>query len=170
MARSPERIFEFLGQEKVTEAKSGEYGCWAMTFVSCLAKNLIPIRLECDGALASSSGDALYTQNMNHVLSRSIRDIESLCYLSNANSTIFEQNFLHFFDIIVVNRGGWTTCMRQDFYDLTILTEYFIPLKSFVLDRVDSPKHFCNIFNDSVAVIPLETQNFKQTRCSIIFP
>ena len=38
-----------------------------------------------------------------------------------------------------------------------------------VLDRVDSPKYFCNIFNDSVAVIPLETQNFKQTRCSIFF-
>ena len=36
-----------------------------------------------------------------------------------------------------------------------------------VLDRVDSPKHFCNIFNDSVAVIPSKTQNFKQTRCSI---
>ena len=35
---------------------------------------------------------------------------------------------------------------------------------TWVLDRVDSPKHFCNIFNDSVAVIPLETQNFKQTR------
>ena len=36
-----------------------------------------------------------------------------------------------------------------------------------VLDRVDSPKYFYNIFNDSVAVIPLETQNFKQTRYSI---
>ena len=40
---------------------------------------------------------------------------------------------------------------------------------TYVLDRVDSPKHFCNIFNDSVAVIPLATQNFKQTRCSIFF-
>ena len=38
-----------------------------------------------------------------------------------------------------------------------------------VLDRVDSPKHLCNIFNDSVAVIPLERQNFKQTRGSIFF-
>ena len=28
---------------------------------------------------------------------------------------------------------------------------------TYVVDRVDSPKHFCNIFNDSVAVIPLET-------------
>ena len=26
-----------------------------------------------------------------------------------------------------------------------------------VLDRVDSPKHFCNIFNDSLPVIPLKT-------------
>ena len=38
-----------------------------------------------------------------------------------------------------------------------------------VFDRVDSPKHFRNIFNDSVAVISLETQNFKQTRYSIFF-
>ena len=38
-----------------------------------------------------------------------------------------------------------------------------------VLDRVDSQKHFCNLFYDSVAVIPLETQNFKQTRCSFFF-
>ena len=36
---------------------------------------------------------------MNHnVLSRSIRDVEYLCYLSNANTTIFEHNFLDFFD------------------------------------------------------------------------
>ena len=113
-----------------------------MIFVSCLAKNPVTIRLECDGALSLSGGDALYTQNMNHnVLSRSIRDVESLCYLSNANMAIFEYNFLYFFDVIVVNRGGWTTRMR----------------------------HFCNIFNDSVAAIPLETQNFKQTRCSIFF-
>ena len=38
-----------------------------------------------------------------------------------------------------------------------------------VLYRLDSPKHFCNIFNDSVAVIPLVTQNFKLTRCLILF-
>ena len=117
-----------------------------------------------------SGGDALHTQNMNHnELSRSIRDVESLCYLSNVNTTIFEHIFLHFFDVIVLNRGGWTTCMRQVFYDLTILTECFMPLKSFVLDRVDSPKHFCNIFNESVDGIPLETKNFKQPRCSILF-
>ena len=42
-------------------------------------------------------------------------------------------------------------------------------LNTCVLDRVDSPKYFCNISNDSVAVIPLETHNFKQTRCSIFF-
>ena len=91
-----------------------------MTFASCLAKNSVTIRLECDDALLLTGGDALHTQNMNHnVLSRSIRDVESLCYLSNANMTFFEHNFLHFFGVIVVNRGGWTTCMRQVFYDLT---------------------------------------------------
>ena len=103
------------------------------------------------------------------MLSRSIRDIESRCYLSNAKTTIFEHNFFHFFDVIVVNRGGWTTCMRQVFYDLKTLTECFMPLKYLRLDRIDSPKHFCNIFSDSVAVILLKIQNFKQTRCSIFF-
>ncbi|KAJ8944232.1 hypothetical protein NQ318_001652 [Aromia moschata] len=43
----------------------------------------------------------IHTHNINqNVLSRSIRDVESLCYLSNANTTIFE----HFFYVIVVNR------------------------------------------------------------------
>ena len=37
------------------------------------------------------------------------------------------------------------------------------------MNRVDSPKHFCNFFNDSVVVIKLETLNFKQTRYSIFF-
>ena len=61
-----------------------------MTFVSCLAKNSVTIRLEYDGALSCSGGDALHTQNMDHnVLSQSIRDVESFCYLSNANTMIF---------------------------------------------------------------------------------
>ena len=47
--------------------------------------------------------------------------------LYNANATIFEHNCLHFFDVIVVNRGGWTTRMRQVFYDLTTLTKCFMP-------------------------------------------
>ena len=47
----------------------------------------------------------------------------------NANTTIFEHNFLHFFDVIVVNRDRWMTRMRQVFYDLTTLTECFMPLK-----------------------------------------
>ena len=97
----------FGNRTKLQRAKSSEYGGSAMTFVSYLAKNSVTIRLECDGALSSSGGDALHTQNMNHnVLSRSIRDFESLCYLSNANTTIFEHNSLHFFDIIFVNRDG----------------------------------------------------------------
>ena len=29
-----------------------------------------------------------------------------------------------------------------------------------VHDKVDSLKHFCSIFNDSAAMIPLEIQNF----------
>ena len=96
----------FENRKKLQGAKSGEYGGWAITFVSCFAKNSVTIRVECDDALSSSGGDALQTQNMNHnVLSRSIRDVESFCYLSNANTGIFENDFLHFFDVIVVNRG-----------------------------------------------------------------
>ena len=106
----------------------------------------------------------------HNVLSRSIRDFESLCYLSNANTAILEHNFLHFFNVIVVNRGGWTTRMRQVFYDLTTPSlNALCHSNTYVLDRVDSPKHFCNIFNDSVAVIPLKTQNFKQTRSIFFF-
>ena len=77
-----------------------------------------------------SGGDMLDTQKINHnVLSRSIRDVGSLCCLSNANTTIFEHNFLHFFDVIVVNRGGWMTRMRKVFNDLTTLIECFMPIK-----------------------------------------
>ena len=120
----------FGNRKKSQGAKSSENGEWAMTFISYLAKNSVTIRLECDVALSSSGGDTLHTQNMNHnMLSRSIRDVESLCYLSNANTIIFEHDFLHFFDIIVVNKGGWTTRMRQVFYDLTTLTECFMLLK-----------------------------------------
>ena len=120
----------FGNRKKSQGAKSDEHGGWAMTFISCLANNSVTIRLECDGALSSSGGDALHTQSMNHnVLIGSIRDVESLCYLSNANTTIFEHNFLHFFDVIVVNRGVWTTRMRQVFYDLTTFTECFMPLQ-----------------------------------------
>ena len=101
-------------------AKSGEYSGWAMTFVSCWAKNSVTIRLEFRQIQVfryESGGDALPTQNMNHnMLSRSIRDVDSLCNLSNANTTIFENNLLHFFDDIVVN-------------DFMTLTECFMPLK-----------------------------------------
>ena len=112
----------FGNMKKSQGAKSGEYGGWEMTFVSCLAKNSVTIRLQSVTIQVfrfESGCDALHTQNMNqNVLSRSIRDDESLCYLFNANMTIFEHNFLHFFDVIVVKRGGWTTPMRQVFYDL----------------------------------------------------
>ena len=101
-----------------------------MAFVLCLAKNSVTIRLECVLFQYEFGGDALHIQKMNqNVLIRSIRDVESLCYLSNANTTIFEHNCLHFFDVIVVNRGGWTTRMRQVLYDLMTLTECFMPLK-----------------------------------------
>ena len=73
------------------------------------------------------------------------------------------------FLIIVVNRDGWMTRMRQLFYDLMTLTECFMPLKYLRSRQSRLPKHFCNIFNDSVAVISLEKQNLKQTRCSIFF-
>ena len=123
----------FGNRKKSQGAKSLKDGGWAMTFISCLAKNSVTIRLECAKIQVfryESGGDALHTQNMNHnVLSRSIRDAESLCYLSNANTMIFEYYFLHFSDVIVVNRGGWITRMRQVFYDLTTLTKYFMPLK-----------------------------------------
>ena len=129
--RVPRSGYLSFGNRKMSQGtKSGECGGWAMTFVSFLAKDSVTIRLECDGRRYESGGDVLHTQNMNHnVLSGSTRDVESLCYLSNANTTIFEHNFLHFLDVIVVNRGRWTTRIRQVFYDLMTLTECFMPLK-----------------------------------------
>ena len=94
----------FGNRKKAQGAKSVEYGGWAMTFVSCLAKNLVTIRLECDARFLRP------------------HDPQLMLYATQID-----------------------------------------------LDRANSPKHFCNIFNDSVTVIPLETQNFKQTRCSIFF-
>lgn len=41
--------------------------------------------------------------------------------------------------------------------------------KTCVRYKIDSPKQFCNAFNDYVAVIPCETQNFKQTLWLIFF-
>ena len=90
----------FGNRKKSQGVKSGDYGGWAMTFVSCLAKNSIQtIKLKINpsgpvwenghrvlwpfsdtGPLGKvlpyeSGGDALHTQNMDHnVLSRSIRD------------------------------------------------------------------------------------------------
>ena len=105
--RVPRGEYLSFGNSKKSQgAKSGEYDGWAMTFVLCLAKNSVTMRLECDWALLLSGGDALDTQNITH------------------------------------------NC---------------------VIDRVDSPKYFCNISNDSGAVIPLETPNFKQTHSILFF-
>ena len=86
-----------------------------MTFVSCLAKNSLTIRLECEVIWYEFGGDALHAQNINHnVLSRSIRDFESLCCLSNLSSLTKVDRPLR---------------MRQVFYVFTTLTECFMPLK-----------------------------------------
>ena len=133
-----------------------------MTVFSCSAKISVTIRLV---FWYESGGDALHTQNMNHnVLSRFIRDVESPCYLSNANTTIFEHNFLHFFDVIVVNRGGWTTRIRQISTTSRPSLNALCHSNTCVLDRVDSAKYFCNIFNDSVSVIPFKLNTKFQAK------
>ena len=137
MARSPEGIFKFWKQKKVTASQiwwiwwlSNNF-CFVFSQKSSLLWPLLVVLFAKHSGLSIRvRGDALHTQNMNHnMLSRSIRDVESLCYLSNTNTTIFEHNFLHFFCVIVVNRGGWTTCMRQVLYDPTTLTECFMSFK-----------------------------------------
>ena len=160
----------FGNRKKSQGAKSGEYGGWAMIFVSCLAKNSVTIRLECDGALFG--GDALHTQNMNHnVLSRSIRDVESLCCTSLMLTRRFSSTIFFTFSMLssltkVDGRLAWGKFSTTSRPSLNALCYS----NTCVPDRVDSPKHFCNFCNDSVAVIPLETHNFKQTRCSIFSP
>ena len=158
------RYLSFRNRKKSQGAKSGEYEGSAMTFVSCLAKNLVSIRLECDSTLSSSRGDALHTQNMNHnVLNRSIRDVESLCYLSNA--TIFFTFSMLSSLTDEDRRIAWDKFSMISRPSLNALCHS----NTCVPDSLDSPKYFCNIFKDFVVVISLETQNFKQTRCSIFF-
>ena len=130
MVRSPERIFEFWKQRKVKESQIWRIRLLNNDFCFVFSRKFSHNQAGIQVFRYESGGDALHTQNMNHnVLSPSMKDIESLCYLFNANTTIFEHNFLHFFDVIVVNRCGWTTRMRQVFYYLTPLTECFMPLK-----------------------------------------
>ena len=140
MAHSPERTFEFWKQGKVRGSQIWRIRWLSNNFCFMFSQKF------------SHNQDGMWrriivvwwrrasTQNMNHnVLSRSIRDVESLCYVLNANTTSGPSlNALY----------NSNTC---------------------VLDRVHSPKHFCNISNDSVAVIPLETQNFKQARRIFFF-
>lgn len=52
--------------------------------------------------------------------------------------------------------GKFSMSLRPSF------TACFVQLKLMCFDKLDSPKHFCNIYNDSVAVISLETQNLKR--------
>ena len=162
MARSLERIFEFWKQEKVTRSLIwriqwlSNYFCFV--FSQKFSHNQAGM-WRCFIFRYESGGDALHTHNMNNnVLSRSIRDVESLCYLSNANTAIFETIFFTFSMLSLLTKvdgplawGKFSTTLRSSL-------------------NVDSTKHFCNILNDSLAVIPLETQNFKQTHCSIFFP
>lgn len=80
-----------------------------------------------------------------NVLSRSKRDVEILCYISYANTTMFKRCFFNFFIVIIINNGEYTTRMSS--------------LESILR------KKLWHIFKDSVAVIPLRTQNLKQTGC-----
>ena len=174
MARSLKRIFEFWKQKKVTWSQIWRIRWLSNAFLSCLAKNSVTIRLEFRKIKIfryDSGGDALHTQNMNpYVLSRPIRDVESVCYLSNANTTISD-TILSTFSMLsslteVDGRLAWGKFPTTSRSSLNALCHS----NSCVLDRVDSTKHFCNNFNYSIAVIPLETQNLKQTRCSTFFP
>ena len=151
------------------------------TFDECRVFSYIINCLFCDLYLTSflqkihvfwceSNIDTFHTQNINHnVLSRSIRYVEILCYLSDANTTIFKHSFSYFSVVIVNNCGGLTPRQTQIFDDFTTFIKCFVVYSNTSFrDKVYSPKHFCYIFNDFfLAVIPLETQNIQQTNCSV---
>lgn len=74
-----------------------------------------------------SSIDTFLTQNINqNVLSRSIRNVKILFFLSVANTMIFKHCFFNSYDIIVINRCVWTTCMRYVFGDFTSFNQCFV--------------------------------------------
>ena len=116
MARSMEQIFEFWKQKKVTGSQ-----IWRIRWLSN------------DFCFVFSQ---IFSHNQAGMWRRIILvwQWRASYYLSDANTIIFEHNFLQFFDVIVVSRGGWMTRMRQVFYNLTTLTECFIPLK-YLLSR-----------------------------------
>lgn len=80
-----------------------------------------------------------------NVLSRSNKDVEILCYISYANTTMCKRCFFNFLIVIIINSGEYTTRMSS--------------LESILR------KTLCHIFEDSVGVIPPKTQNLKQTGC-----
>ena len=95
---------------------------------------------------------ASYPKHEPNVLCRSIRDFFTFSMLSSLTEV-----------------NGWLAWSKFSTTSKPSLNA-LCHSNTCVLDRVDIPKDFCNIFNDSVAVILLETQNFKQTRSSILFP
>ena len=158
---SRSRYLSFGNRKKSQGAKYGAYGSWVMTFVLCLAKNSVTIRLEIQTFQYESGSDALLAQNMNHnVLSRSLMPTRWF------SSTIFFTFSMLSSLTEVDGRLAWGKFSTTSRPSLNALCHS----NTCVLYKVDSRKHFCNIFNDSVAVIPLETHNFKQIRCSILFP
>ena len=109
MARSPKRIFEFWKQEKVTGSQIWRIRWLSNDFCFVFSQKFSHIQAGTAHYRGEKSiryepgGDALHTQNMTYnVLSRSIRDVKSLCYLSKANDD-FRAQFSSLFDVIVVN-------------------------------------------------------------------
>ena len=117
-------------------AKYGVYGGWAMTFVSCLDKNSVTIRPTIQVFRYESGVYALLTQNMNHNV------------LSRFSSTIFFTFSMLSSLREVDGRLTWvkfSTTSRP-------LPNDLCHSNTCVLDGVYFPKHFCNIFNDFLAV------------------
>ena len=142
MVRSPERIFKFWKQEEVTGRQ-----IWRIRWLS-------------------NDFCFVFSQKFSHNQAGMWRRITVVWRRRRFSSTIFFTFSMLSSSTEVDGRLAWGKFSMTSRPSLNALCHS----NTCVPDRVDSPKHFWKIFNDSVAAVPLETQNFKQIRCSIFFP
>lgn len=84
-----------------------------------------------------------------------------LCYPSDGNVTNFMYCFFNFL-VVIAEVDGLASV--QFSMNLRSLQNALCHINNCVRNKVDTPKFVCNIFNNAVAVIPLEIKIFKQTR------
>ena len=157
---------KFGNRKKSQGSKSGEYGGWEMTFVSCLAKNSVTIRQKIKIFRYESGGNALHTQKTKTTMWKvDPQEMLRASATSLMPTRRFSRTIFFTFSMLsslteVDGRLTWSKFSTS----WPLLNALCHP-NTWVLDRVEYPKHFCNIFNDSVAAISLETHTASSSLC-----